>query len=136
MNVVPSASLGVIHKGAVVTESTTAEEPIVRPRNKKERQNKTRPKKQPPYVVVVHNDECHTFPYVIELLQKVCGHARTKAIELTYEVHFTGQAAVWSGSLEVAELKRDQIRGFGPDFYAQQTVRFPLGATVEPLPSD
>jgi hypothetical protein len=36
--------------------------------------------------------------------------------------------------LELAELKRDQLREFGPDNYAPKTVTFPLGVTVEPLP--
>lgn len=41
---------------------------------------------------------------------------------------------VWSGSKEVAELKRDQVRSAGPDFYAAKKVEFPLGVTIEPLP--
>ena len=98
--------------------------------------SRQRPKKQPPYAVIVHNDDFHTFPYVTEVLQRVCGHAKTKAIELTYNVHYQGQAQVWSGALEVAELKRDQIRGFGPDFHASQPVQFPLGVTIEPMPGD
>ncbi len=111
-------------------------EPVVvvaeKPRAKQD--SKSDPKPQPPYAVIVHNDDFHTFPYVIEVLQKVCGHSLEKAFVLTSQVHHSGQAIVWSGALEVAELKRDQIRGFGPDFYAEQTVRFPLGVTVEPLP--
>jgi len=38
------------------------------------------------------------------------------------------------GQPEVAELKRDQIRAAGPDFYATKKVDFPLRVTVEPLP--
>jgi hypothetical protein len=34
----------------------------------------------------------------------------------------------------VAELKRDQIRGAGTDFYAIKPVRFPLGVLIEPMP--
>lgn len=96
----------------------------------------TRPRRQSPYAVIVHNDNEHTFPYVIELLQRVCGHARPKAYLLTCEIHFSGCARVWSGSLEVAELKRDQIRGYGPDYYGDKPVTFPLGVTLEPLPAD
>jgi ATP-dependent Clp protease adaptor protein ClpS len=96
----------------------------------------SKPKTQPPYAVIVHNDEEHTQDYVIEVLQRVCGHPLGKAVQLTSQVHTEGQANVWSGSLEVAELKRDQIRGFGPDFYSDQTVRFPLGVTIELLPGD
>ena len=48
----------------------------------------------------------------------------------------TGRAIVWSGTKEVAELKRDQIREYGPDVYASVKVTFPLGVVIEPLPVD
>jgi ATP-dependent Clp protease adaptor protein ClpS len=117
--------------------STALDEPIVRPKNETKAQtdDKKKPKKQPPYAVIVHDDDFHTYEYVIEVLQKVCGHELQKAFLLTQAVDLTGKAVVWTGPKEVAELKRDQIRGFGPDFYAQQTVTFPLGVTIEPMPS-
>jgi ATP-dependent Clp protease adaptor protein ClpS len=93
-----------------------------------------RPKKQPPYAVIVENDDLHTFEYVIEALQKVFGYDLQKAFLLTSQVHYAGQALVWSGALELAELKRDQIRGFGPDTYAMKPVTFPLGVRIEQLP--
>jgi ATP-dependent Clp protease adaptor protein ClpS len=92
------------------------------------------PKKQPPYAVIVENDDLHTFDYVIEVLQKVFGYDLQKAFLLTSQVHHAGQALVWSGALELAELKRDQIRGFGPDVYAMNPVTFPLGVRIEKLP--
>lgn len=97
-------------------------------------QAKSKPKRQPPYAVIVHNDNEHTWAYVTEILERVCGHDYQRAYLLTSQVHHTGRAIVWTGVLEVAELKRDQIRGFGPDFYARATVHFPLGVTIEPLP--
>ena len=123
-----------------MSESTTVAEPAVdqppaAPREKKRSQTDTRPKRQPPYAVIVENDDKHTFIYVIEVLRRVCGHNRSKAFILTSRVHRTGQAVVWTGPLEVAELKRDQIRGYGPDHYAPKTVTFPLGVRIEPLPS-
>jgi len=110
--------------------------PQVRPGRKKKQETneETRTKKQPPYAVIVENDEFHTWPYVIDVLQKVCGHNKPKAYLLTAQIHFSGKAVVWSGSLEVAELKRDQIRGFGPDDYAPTPVEFPLGVKIEAMP--
>ena len=120
------------------TAATVDEEVIVRPKAKSKRRekekDKPRPKTQPPYAVIVENDDFHTFNYVIEVLQKVFGYDLQKAVMLTVEVDAMGQAIVWSGALEVAELKRDQIRGFGPDLYAMKPVTFPLGARVEELP--
>lgn len=93
----------------------------------------TKPRRQPPYAVVVENDDKHTFDYVIETLQKVFGYEAQKCERFAQTIHEEGEAQVWSGTLELAELKRDQIRGAGPDFYAKDTVKFPLGVRVEPL---
>ncbi len=121
---------------------TDVEEPVVRPREKSKpkHQEQTdsheRTKKQPPYAVIIENDEFHTWLYVIEVLERVCGHNRQRAYELTSSIHFAGQAIVWTGTLELAELRRDQIRGFGTDYHAEQPVKFPLGVRLEPLPVD
>lgn len=108
----------------------------VQTKTRPKKDSKKKPKRQPPYAVIVHNDEDHTWQYVIEVLQRVCGYAEEKAYLLTSQVHFEGKAVVWTGPKEVAELKRDQIRGFGPDFYASKTVKYPLGVTIEPMPGD
>jgi len=94
----------------------------------------TRPKRQPPYAVVVLNDDDHTYPYVIDVLCRFCGHTVEKAFKLAEQIDKTGRAVVWTGTLEVAELKRDQIRGMGPDFYAMNPVTYPLGVVLEPMP--
>src|SRR5579863_5161565 len=114
-----------------MSQDTVATEPdvvVVRPKPKSKKRGqekeKTRPKTQPPYAVIVENDDVHTWLYVIEVLQKVFGYDEQKAFVLTAQVHYSGQAIVWSGSLEVAELKRDQIRGFGNDIYAEKPVTF------------
>lgn len=123
-----------------VIEEPVVDEPTVAPQHtpdeKKKDRSKRRPKKQPPYAVIVHNDEQHTWAYVIEVLQRICGCSTNKAFVLTSQIHFGGRAAVWSGPKEVAELKRDQIRGYGPDDHAPKPVRFPLGVTIEPLPGE
>lgn len=106
---------------------------IVRPKTARP-DPKSKPKRQPPYAVILHNDDHHTFQYVIELLMKLFAHSPEKAFVLTSQIHTQGKSIVWSGTLELAELKRDQVRGFGPDFYATKKVEFPLGVTIEPLP--
>ena len=123
-----------------MNQSATTEAPVTKvpatPRRDPKTKTGTRPKRQPPYVIVLENDNKHSFTYVIEVLRRICGHSESKASLLSNQIHNTGRAVVWTGTFELAELKRDQIRGFGPDFYASQTVRFPLGVTIEPLPSD
>jgi len=93
-----------------------------------------KPETQPPYAVIVFNDHEHSFPFVIETFMKVFGYDLEKSRSLAVEIHNQGKGIVWSGSREVAELKRDQIRSVGPDFYATRKVDFPLGVTIEPLP--
>jgi len=94
----------------------------------------SKPKRLPPYAVVVLNDELHTFEYVIETFMKVFGYEPQKCFQLAQQIHVHGRGIVWTGPKEVAELKRDQIRAAGPDFYAQKKVEGPLGVLIEPMP--
>ena len=112
-------------------------EPGVRDRPQREDRSVASPAKPrncPRYVVIVENDDFHSFRYVINVLQTICGHSEPRAYQLTHQVHFHGEAAVWIGPLEHAEMKRDLIRGYGPDVYSRDPVTFPLGARIEPLP--
>ena len=94
----------------------------------------TKPKVQPPYAVVVLNDDEHSFQYGIDTFMKVFGYPLEKGYSLALQIHTEGKAIVWSGAREVAELKRDQMRSAGPDFYGEKKVEFPLGVTIEPMP--
>lgn len=93
----------------------------------------TQTRRQPPYAVVLHNDDFNSFGFVIEVLQKVFGYHFLKAFWLTVKVHFTKRGIIWSGTLEVAELKADQVRSCGPDPNGKPKA-LPLTVTVEPLP--
>jgi ATP-dependent Clp protease adaptor protein ClpS len=101
---------------------------------KRTRPKDDKPKPQPPYAVIVLNDDLHTFAYVIETLQKVFGFAVEKGFKLAEEIHLRGETIVWSGTRELAELKQEQVRSAGTDYYAQPPVKFPLGVRVEPMP--
>jgi ATP-dependent Clp protease adaptor protein ClpS len=87
----------------------------------------------PPYNVVILNDEEHTFPYVIELLINLFRHSLPKAEELTWRIHTTGRAIVYTTHKELAELKRDQVIAYGPDPLSQAS-KGPLRCYVEPAP--
>lgn len=116
-------------------EQTAVAEPDVEIKSKKRaKPDKTKPKRLPPYAVIVENDDLHTFDYVMQTFQKVFGYNIEKCFLLAYQIHTQGQALVWSGSKEVAELKVDLIRSAGPDFYASKPVEFPLGVRMEPMP--
>ena len=72
-------------------------------------------KRQPPYNVILLNDDDHTYEYVIEMLKALFGHPVEKGFQLAKVVDTQGKAIVCTTSLERAELKRDQIHAYGKD---------------------
>ena len=118
---------------------TAVAEPIVttqtEPRSESQADESTRSRRQPPYNVVILNDEEHTMDYVVELLTKLFAHTRKTAVELTWRIHLTGRAVVYTTHKEKAELKRDQVLAYGPDPRMSTSVG-PLGCYIEPAPTD
>ncbi|MCZ2344147.1 MAG: ATP-dependent Clp protease adaptor ClpS [Bacteroidales bacterium] len=70
---------------------------------------------QPPYHVILLNDDDHSYLYVITMLKELFGHPVEKGYQLAEEVDKTGRAIVYTTTLEHAELKQDQIHAYGPD---------------------
>jgi ATP-dependent Clp protease adaptor protein ClpS len=89
-------------------------------------------KRQPPYNVVLLDDDYHTFDYVIAMLQQLFGHPREKGMQMAMEVHTTGRVIVLTTSKEHAELKRDQIHAFGPDPYSSKECVGSMTSVIEP----
>ena len=100
-------------------------------RLKEEREEKV--KKQPPYNVVLLNDDDHSFDYVIAMLQQLFGHPREKGMQMAWKVHTEGRVIVDTTSKERAELKRDQIHAFGPDPLIPR-CQGSMSADIEPAP--
>jgi len=94
-----------------------------------------RTKRLPPYHVIILNDEEHSFDYVIELLAKLFAHDTQSAVALTWRIHLTGRAVVYTTHKEKAELKRDQVLAYGPDV-RMSISKGPLGCYIEPAPAD
>jgi ATP-dependent Clp protease adaptor protein ClpS len=68
----------------------------------------------PNYKVIVLNDDFNTFKHVAECLIKyIPGMTSDRAWELTNQVHFEGQATVWVGPQEQAELYHMQLSRAG-----------------------
>ncbi len=80
----------------------------------------TKTKKQPPYNVLLHDDNQHTWAFVIGMLRELFGMSYDLAYKHTHEVHYVGVSIVFTTTMEHAELKRDQIRSKG------------MAATIEP----
>lgn len=71
-------------------------------------------KTYPNFKVIVLNDDFNTFQHVSDcLLKYIPGMTPDRALELTNQVHFDGQAIVWIGPQEQAELYHQQLRREG-----------------------
>ena len=67
-------------------------------------------KPYPNYKVIVLNDDFNTFAHVANcLMSYIPGMTSDRAWELTNQVHFEGQATVWIGPQEQAELYHQQL---------------------------
>ena len=88
-------------------------EPVTLPVPKEETKEKV--KRQPPYHVILLNDDDHSFEYVIHMLQRLFGHPKERGMQMAIEVHTQGRVIVDTTTKERAELKQDQIHAFGPD---------------------
>jgi len=130
---------GALPMSDVHDNETAVAEPIVTtetaPRTKSQTDTGTQTRRQPPYNVVVLNDEEHTFEYVIDLLVKIFRHSLPTAEGLTWRIHSTGRAIVYTTHREKAELKRDQVLAWGPD-PRMSISKGPLGCYIDPAPTD
>lgn len=70
----------------------------------------------PLYHVVLIDDQEHTYEYVIEMLANLFHKSVARAFEHAVEVDKTGRTILETTHLEKAELKRNQIKGYGGDW--------------------
>lgn len=90
--------------------SATSAAPTVTP----ERASQTTQKRYPNFKVIVLNDDFNTFQHVAECLIKyVPMMTSDRAWELTHQIHNEGQAIVWIGPQEQAELYHQQLSRAG-----------------------
>lgn len=76
--------------------------------------NQTTRKLYPNYKIIVLNDDFNTFQHVANCLMKYIPNMTSdRAWELTNQVHYEGQAIVWVGPQEQAELYHEQLSRAG-----------------------
>ena len=86
----------------------------------------------PRFHVVLLDDNDHSYEYVIEMLMKIFGHSRETAYTMACEVDRAGRVIVDTTTKERAELKRDQIHGYGADWRISH-CKGSMSATIEPV---
>ncbi|BAU12939.1 ATP-dependent Clp protease adaptor protein ClpS [Leptolyngbya sp. NIES-3755] len=75
-----------------------------------EKTSQTTRQTYPNYKVIVLDDDFNTFEHVAKCLMKYIPQMTSdRAWKLTNQVHFEGQAIVWTGPLEQAELYHQQL---------------------------
>ena len=89
------------------------------------------PELEPPYHVILFDDDEHTYAYVIEMLQSIFGHSFEKAFVMADTVNSQGRVIVATVHKELAELRLEQIQEYGPDPRLEKS-RGSMKATIEP----
>lgn len=85
---------------------------------KKTRRNQTT---EPPYKVILHNDDYNPMEHVVEVLRKVIPRMTVpRAVSIMLTAHTKGQALVTKCHKELAELYQEGLKAEG------------LTATIEP----
>src|SRR3954447_12020023 len=110
-------------------QRSTAVKPKPRRAARARRRGKSR--KLPPYHVVLLDDDDHSYEYVIEMLKCLFGYPDEHGYQIAGEVDAVGRAVVATTHKELAELKRDQIRGYGVDIRVA-TCAGSMTAIIEP----
>jgi ATP-dependent Clp protease adaptor protein ClpS len=65
--------------------------------------------------VLLLDSDAHTYEYVIHMLRTLFAHTLEEAFELARTVDTRGSAIVCTTHRELAELRVEQIHGFGAD---------------------
>lgn len=71
------------------------------------------------YYLMLHNDEVHSFDYVIDALMEICDHDYEQAVQCTMITHHKGQCDIRKGELESLKLMKNEL------------LRIGLNATIE-----
>lgn len=89
------------------------------------------PEVEPPYHVVLYDDDDHTYEYVIEMLKAIFGHPEDTGYRMAQEVDASGRVICATVHKELAELRVEQIRDYGPDPRLARS-KGSMKATMEP----
>ncbi len=100
--------------------------PIVRPSPPK-----LKPDLEPPYHVILHDDDTHSYQYVIDMLMAIFGYEFEKGYKMACEVDESRRVIVATCHKELAELRVEQIHEFGADPSMKESTGS-MKASMEP----
>ena len=86
---------------------------------------------EPPWHVILLDDDEHTYAYVVEMLMSIFGYELEKAFKMAATVDAHGRVIVATVHKELAELRLDQIQTYGSDPRVKN-CRGSMSAVIEP----
>ncbi len=60
-------------------------------------------------ILMLHNDDEHTFDYVIQALMEICGHEFSQASQCATITHYKGKCDIKTGHLASLKLMKDAL---------------------------
>lgn len=60
-------------------------------------------------ILVLHNDEIHTFEYVVKALMEICGHNEEQALQCATITHFKGSCDIRKGEPSRMEKMKEAL---------------------------
>lgn len=89
------------------------------------------PELEPPYHVILHDDDSHTYAYVIEMIMSIFGFDVERSYRIACEVDESSRVIVVTCHKELAELRVEQILEYGADPRMKES-QGSMKATMEP----
>ena len=87
---------------------------------------------EPPYHLILLDDNEHTYHYVVLMLGAIFGYSAEKAFAIACVVDSQGQAILMTGSHDEVKAKQDLIHAFGPDPFMENCLGS-MSAIIEPV---
>ena len=60
-------------------------------------------------ILILHNDDVHSFDYVTIALMEVCGHSFEQATQCTLITHYTGKCDIKKGGFSKLKPMKDAL---------------------------
>jgi ATP-dependent Clp protease adaptor protein ClpS len=87
---------------------------------------------EPPYHLILLDDQHHTYQYVVLMLGDLFGYGPEKSFAIACVVDSQGQAIVMTAGKEQVSQKQDQIHAYGADPW-METSAGSMSAIIEPV---
>ena len=88
-------------------------------------------KAEPPYHLILLDDDSHTYQYVIKMLGAIFGYGPEKSYAIACVVDSQGEAIIFTGSYDEALLKQEKVHAYGADPLMRESAGS-MSAVIEP----